>query len=214
MEFNQKKTAIEQGLTPFLSGEPLAFALQIWETKYASEPTFALARFVNELRDSLTLSVPSVKLLQSLIRALTNPPTPAALPDERLLFDEGEQAAPTVTAPAIVSDSVRVCALLVDTLISRLTRDEGDHIRQYMLNHLKSLKQPEPLTTALRGWLSQQQPLTLAIPEAVLTRIVNLAYIALCECRGPSKADRDIHEAVQLVEQLTAGSEFPVRRLL
>lgn len=81
MEFNQKKTAIEQGLTPFLSGEPLAFALQIWETKYASEPTFALARFVNELRDSLTLSVPSVKLLQSLIRALTNPPTPAALPD-------------------------------------------------------------------------------------------------------------------------------------
>jgi hypothetical protein len=34
------------------------------------------------------------------------------------------------------------------------------------------------------------------------------------EYAGPTKADRALHEAVPRVEKTTAGSKFPVRRLL
>ena len=56
MEFEQKKTAIEQGLRPFLTGDSLVYALQIWETKYAEKPTFALQHFISELCDSFSLT--------------------------------------------------------------------------------------------------------------------------------------------------------------
>ena len=116
MEFEQKKLAIEQGLTPFLSGEPLANALRLWEAKYSRGHTFALTGFISELGDGATLAAP----------------------------------------PAIV----------------------------------------------------------LPIPETALTRLVNLAYVGLCEYVGPVKADRVLHEAVLMVETASAGSGFPVRRLL
>lgn len=54
----------------------------------------------------------------------------------------------------------------------------------------------------------------MPMPEKTLTRIINLAYVALCEYEGPAKADRALHEAVQIVEKSTVGSEFPIQRLL
>lgn len=206
MEFEQKKTAIEQGLTPFLNGEPLGYALRLWELKYAGDPVFALVRFVNELYESAGLTAPRTKVLQSLIRALYKLPDP-------IFKSQGQ-----TTHPSIIEenhdDAIHVCFLLVDTLIDRLPHDESVGVRRYLLDHLKQLKQPEPILNAIRAWLSQRQPIAVPIPETILTRIVNLAYVALCEYEGPTKADRALHEAVLIVETATSGSKFPVRRLL
>ncbi len=206
MEFEQKKMAVEQGLTPFLSGESLAHALRLWELKYAGDPVFALVRFINELYEHASLTAPRTKVLQSLIRALNKLPDPIP-----------KVQAP-IAHPAKVeesqNDAVHTCCLLVDTLIDRLPHDEGVGVRQYLLDHLKQLKQPEPILNAIRAWLSQRQPITAPIPETVLTRIVNLVYVALCEYEGPTKADRALHEAVLIVEKSISDSKFPVRRLL
>lgn len=206
MEFEQKKMAIEQGLTPFLSGEPLGYALRLWELKYAGDPIFALVRFVNELYESAGLTAPRTKVLQSLIRALNKLPDP-------LSKAHGQTVHPTIIEESH-DDAIHVCCLLVDTLIHRLPHDEGAGVRRYLLDHLKQLKQPEPILNAIRAWLSQQQPIATPIPTTVLTRIVNLAYVALCEYEGPTKADRALHEAVLIVEKAARGAKFPVRRLL
>jgi len=195
MEFEQKKMAIEQGLIPFLSAGSLASALRLWETKYAGEPTFALTRFISELGDGAAL-------LQSLIRALNHPPAPP--PVHRR----------AVPVPETRDDATRACTLLVDTLIDRLPPDQGEGIRRYVIDHLDRLQQPAPVSNAVRAWLSRRQTMVMPIAETALTRIVNLAYVALCESVGPTKADRALHEAVLISEKISAGSGFPVRRLL
>ncbi len=206
MELEQKKMAIEHGLTPFLNGESLAHALRLWETKYAGDPVFALVNFVTELCESATLTVPRAKVLQSLFRALNKLPDP--IPDIQ------GQTIHAAKAGGGHDDAIHACFLLVDTLIDHLPHDEGAGVRQYMLNHLKQLKQPDLVLNAIRAWLSQRQTIVMPIPEIVLTRVVNLAYVALCEYEGPTKADQALHEAVLIVEKATAGSKFSVRRLI
>jgi hypothetical protein len=205
MEFEQKKMAIAQGLMPFLRGESLADALRLWEAKYSREPTFALARFISELSDSGVLTAPYNKVLRSLFRALNNPSVTAPAQGAR---------APIVENPGANDDAIRACALLVDTLIDRLPQDKGQSIRQYMLERLERLQQPAPVLNTIRAWLSQRETIAMPIPETALTRIVNLAYVAVCEYLGPTKADQALHEAVLIVEKATAGSRFSVRRLL
>jgi len=207
MEFEQKKRAIEAGLKPFLSGDSLAYALQIWETQYAQEPTFALQGFTSELCDSLTLTMPRARILmlQSLIRALNNLPVSAPGADAKT------SAAPS---PAPNNDAVKVCVLLLDTLIRSLPRTDGEALRQYLLTHLTQLRQPEPVRNALRDWLSRKQTISISIAEPVLTQWVNLAYVALCESLGPVRADQTLHKAIMQVETVTAGAGFPVRQLL
>lgn len=206
MEFEQKRIAVEQGLAPFLSGESLQHALQLWELKYADDPVFALVRFVHELCESAALTAPRTKVLQSLIRALNKSPDP--------IHDVQGQPVHATQVEKRPDDAIHACFLLVDTLIDRLPYDEGAGVRRYMLNHLKQLKQPESILNAIRTRLSQQKTISMPIPETVLTRVVNLAYVALCEHEGPTKADRSLHEAILLVEKATADSKFPVRRLL
>ena len=215
MEFEQKKIAIEQGLKPFLDDDSLAYALHVWETRYAQEPTFALQRFTSELCDTLTLTMPRARILmlQGLIRALNNLPVPA--------LGAGSKASATtqptpLSPPAPNNDAVQVCILLLDTLIGSLPGTDGETLRQYLLTHLTHLRQPEPVRNALHNWLSQGEAIAVSIAEPVLTELINLAYVALCESQGPVQADQVLHKAVMHVETVTAGAGagFPVRRLL
>ena len=104
--------------------------------------------------------------------------------------------------------------LLVDTLIDCRPRNDSDSLRQYLLEHLTQLRQPEPVLNALRAWLKQGQVITIPIAESVLTRLINLAYVALCERYGPTQADQMLHDTVLRVETASADVGFPVRRLL
>ena len=80
LRFEEKRIAVEQGLMPFLDGERLLLALQIWEEKYSNEPIFGLTRFVNELCDSTALQVQRGKVLQALIQTLLSSSSPAQAP--------------------------------------------------------------------------------------------------------------------------------------
>ena len=211
LRFEEKRIAVEQGLMPFLDGERLLLALQIWEEKYSNEPIFGLTRFVNELCDSTALQVQRGKVLQALIQTLLSSSSPAQVPQL--------DAAPPVKVaqPSRVpqQDATWTCMLLVDTLMRGLSPEKSGGVRLYMLNNLGTLRQPEAVQTALRAWLNQQQnTISVSIAESVLTRIVNLAYVALCEYEGPIKADHMLHNAVLTVEKMATNSSFPVRRLL
>lgn len=211
LRFEEKRIAVEQGLMPFLDGERLLLALQIWEEKYSNEPIFGLTRFVNELCDSTALQVQRGKVLQALIQTLLSSSSPAQAP-------QLEAAPPVKVAQSgrvPQQDATWTCMLLVDTLMRGLSPEKSGGVRLYMLNNLRALRQPEAIQTALRAWLNQQQnAISVSIAESVLTRIVNLAYVALCEYEGPIKADRLLHDAVLTVEKMATDSSFPVRRLL
>ena len=211
LRFEEKRIAVEQGLMPFLDGERLLLALQIWEEKYSNEPIFGLTRFVNELCDSTALQVQRGKVLQALIQTLLSSSSPAQAPQ----LDAAPPVKVAQSSRVPQQDATWTCMLLVDTLMRGLSPEKSGGVRLYMLNNLGTLRQPEAVQTALRAWLNQQQnAISVSIAESVLTRIVNLAYVALCEYEGPIKADHMLHNAVLTVEKMATDSSFPVRRLL
>lgn len=215
MEFEQRKKAIEYGLQPFLSGESLTLALQIWEDRYAETPAFALQQFARELCDSFTLTMPRARVLlqQSLIRALNDLPTvsPTASPSPNP--NPTPQVRPE--PPSSMGDpAVHTFTLLVDTLTDRLSKTDGQFLRQYLLNHLSTLHQPEPAQQALRAWLNRRESITVSIPATALTQLINLAYIALCERLGPTQADQALHNTITRIETTNADRRYSVRRLL
>lgn len=213
LRFEEKRIAVEQGLMPFLDGERLLLALQIWEEKYSNEPIFGLTRFVNELCDSTALQVQRGKVLQALIQTLTNLSSSSPVRASQLNAELPVKVAQSSRVPQ--QDATWTCMLLVDTLMRGLSPEKSGGVRLYMLNNLGALRQPEAVQTALRAWLNQQQnTISVSIAESVLTRIVNLAYVALCEYEGPIKADHMLHNAVLTVEKMATNSSFPVRRLL
>ena len=211
LRFEEKRIAVEQGLMPFLDGERLLLALQIWEEKYSNEPIFGLTRFVNELCDSTALQVQRGKVLQALIQTLLSSSSPAHAPQ----LDAAPPVKVAQSSRVPQHDATWTCMLLVDTLMRGLSQEKSGGVRLHMLNNLGVLRQPEAVQTALRAWLNQQQnTISVSIAESVLTRIVNLAYVALCEYEGPIKADHMLHDAVLTVEKIATDSSFPVRRLL
>lgn len=217
MKLEQKRKAVESGLQPFLSDEALSLALQIWEARYATEPAFALQPFIRELCDNFIPTMPRARVLvqQSLLKALNGLPTPtAAAPSTRSPTPQTRPQARPEPQSILGNAAVRTCMLLIDSLTDRLSRTDGQFLRQFLLHHLSELQQPEPAQQALRAWLSHRQPITLAIPEVALTQLINLAYIALCERQGPTQADQTLHDTVMRVETTGTGQSYSVRRLL
>ncbi|HPE73032.1 MAG: hypothetical protein KDJ22_16020 [Candidatus Competibacteraceae bacterium] len=211
LRFEEKRIAVEQGLMPFFDGERLLLALQIWEERYSNEPIFGLTRFVNELCDSTALQAQRGKVLQALIQTLLS----SSSPDHAPQLDAAPPVRVAHSSHVPQHDATWTCMLLVDTLMRGLSQEKSDGVRLYMLNNLGDLRQPEAAQTALRAWLNQQQnTISVSIAESVLTRIVNLAYVALCEYEGPIKADHMLHNAVLTIERMATESSFPVRRLL
>lgn len=215
MKLEQKKKAVEHGLQPFLSGDALSLALQIWETRYAEEPAFGLQPFVRELCDSFIPTMPRARVLlqQSLIRALngltTAPPGSNPSPPPQHRPEARPEPRSSTSEPA-----VHTFTLLLDTLTDRLSKTDGQFLRQYLLNHLSALHQPEAAQQALRAWFNRRESITISISETVLTQLINLAYIALCERLGPTQADQTLHDTITRIETANADRRYSVRRLL
>lgn len=210
MTISQKKIAIENALTPFLSDDLLVRAVRIWEEKYSQQPTFALQRFINEFCDSATLMAQRSQILQSLIRALSG--TDGRPRDKPMLPEE----APTPTikhAEAAAEGCIESFSHLMNGIFFRAPGNMHFKIRLFILENLPGMKLPLLTQRALHAWLSQQYriPGDIRIDETILRHLINLCYISLCEFIGPIKADRLLHEAILETE---SQCTFPVRRLL
>lgn len=107
---------------PFLDGERLLLALQIWEEKYSNEPIFGLTRFVNELCDSTALQVQRGKVLQALIQTLTNLSSSSPVRASQLNAELPVKVAQSSRVPQ--QDATWTCMLLVDTLMRGLSPEK------------------------------------------------------------------------------------------
>jgi len=200
-----KKMAIANALSPYLSQEGLTHALQIWEHKYAHQPTFAMQRFISEFLDS-NQSGQRSRILQALFLALHNAaPEPATAAPE-----------PVVTANVYSNlSALRVFSDLVERILALVPREQDNRMRLLVLDLLPQLKLDDPAYRDLYAWLSQRYslPPQFRLSQPDMRRFINLVYVALCNLMGPVRADSLLHEAVVRTEQ-SSREEFPVRDLL
>lgn len=99
-----------------------------------------------------------------------------------------------------------VFVALIERLIEGLYDDMATRTRLYILENLTKVKISSQERWALQQWLNRVTPLKNDMPldHTVMQHVINLAYVAVCEYLGPSKADQVLQASVSQIK-----IEFP-----
>lgn len=201
MNPSQKRKAVEEALMPFIHGKTLANALILWDEKYAHQPTFALQHFLRELCNDLEIAHMRSRMLQALVGTFSS------MQDDRhnrapepqpIKHNTAHPVRKTTSSPILL-----MFMALVEQLIDAPGGDTSTRIRLYVLENLTKIALPTHERWAFHGWLNQMTPLTGTTPNInTMQQVINLAYVALCEYLGPTKADQLLQNTVSEVQKM------------
>lgn len=224
MDIAQKKLVIHNVLSHWFQGEGLTEAVIIWELRYSRQPAFAFQGFLSEICTTPALNAQRSKMLQGLLRALTDEAgRPLSAPREEDLVPI-KSAAPAAIEPRrpVIRDrlspqeeeALAGCVQLVNTVFARTPSDMNMRMRELLLEKLPQLDLSLPAEAAVKAWLSEGAPgpQDVFIAEGALREIVRLLHVALCEFLSRGRADQVLKEALQQTESYYRGS-FSLRKL-
>lgn len=199
----QKRQAIQQALSPFIQGRQLASALILWDEKYAHQNHFALQHYLRELCHDVEIAHLRSRMLQALVAAFST------LQDERQARQQQAQRVRKnidIKQAEGVNRELLVFVALIEKLIEGLHDDMATRTRLYILENLTKVKISSQERWALQQWLNRITPLKtdMELDHTVMQHVINLAYVAVCEYLGPSKADQVLQSSVGQIK-----TEFP-----
>ena len=199
----QKRQAIQQALSPFIQGNQLASALILWDEKYAHQNHFALQHYLRELCHDVEIAHLRSRMLQALVGAFST------LQDERQARQQQAQRVRKnidIKQAEGVNRELLVFVALIEKLIEGLHDDMATRTRLYILENLTKVKISSQERWALQQWLNRITPLKtdMELDHTVMQHVINLAYVAVCEYLGPSKADQVLQSSVSQIK-----TEFP-----
>ena len=199
----QKRQAIQQALSPFIQGHQLASALILWDEKYAHQNHFALQHYLRELCHDVEIAHLRSRMLQALVAAFST------LQDERQARQQQAQRVRKnidIKQAEGVNRELLVFVALIEKLIEGLHDDMATRTRLYILENLTKVKISSQERWALQQWLNRITPLKtdMELDHTVMQHVINLAYVAVCEYLGPSKADQVLQSSVGQIK-----TEFP-----
>jgi hypothetical protein len=195
-----RRRAIYTALIQFLADDDLWEALALWEDNYAAVANFTAQRFLSDILTTAELKAKRVRILQSLVRSLSAP-AHTLLPDpkEQLLvyrMRRGKTSAVTSSRDPLVV----ACSSLLSRILKGLDDNNRLRMRLFILDQLEKSRIDVVMRSAVRTWLSEQTRLQLdnaALSD--LRKLINLAYIGLCEYIGPVAADAALNRAYQAI---------------
>lgn len=198
MNLVQRRRAIYTGLRPFLGDDDLRYALMLWESEFSNKPKFALNVFIARCCSTEALKEKRAEMLRAVIHAMD-------LPDEQLLPEPRELLKPAGEARAEADHALNdVTAIFVALLTAMLKKHDyttQSGIRNFLVDNLQKLKLEPRSEQRLRAWLSgQSSQLTADFSIGVLQKLVNLAYVVMCQYIGPVKADQHLAQSLKEVE--------------
>jgi hypothetical protein len=214
--FENRRRAIYTALIEHLSGDELWDAIARWEDAYAHDPSFSGNRFLSDVLASPELRARRSRILQSLIKALSAPPH-TLLPDPREQLQAYRMTRGRAVSTSAVSRDplVAACASLLTRLLRNLDDDGRLRMRLFILENVERGAMPTATRDAIRHWMNEQTRLMLDRADRKdLQRLVNLAYIALCEYLGPVKADAALGNALRQLGEEEADLLPYTRELL
>lgn len=223
----EKETAVRGALEAFLEPRQLDQAMHIWHAKYADKPTFALQGFVRECSSTFSLEKWRNAMYINLVQHLSTvhlhlqsspiaspPPTTidTAPPQEKITNQPQRPERPDPVA----TYALPVCKMVIEQLCGLAGSAAAGEIRGVLQTNLDMLHLSTTSRIVLDNWLSGKaidtELLEMTVPS--MQRLVNCAYVALCEYFGPVKADKILAGAVRQVSQTPSGRRFHPRNLL
>jgi hypothetical protein len=141
------------------------------------------------------------------------------MPERELLPDpfdiDQDQLIKLAPAEKICDDTTIVFVHFLDNLLKLLTDKEALGVRIYLLNQFPNLRLDELRKAFLRDWLDKRaSKLPVSYELNVMRQLINFAYVAMCELKGPVKADQLLSQAIKSSDELAKQMEIPLHDFL
>ncbi|MDP2246845.1 MAG: hypothetical protein Q8J65_01840 [Nitrosomonadales bacterium] len=212
MDLVQRRRAVYTGMRPFFNDLELSDALATWEREFSQKPTFALNVFIARCCTTPELKEKRGEILRAVIYAMD-------LPLSRLLPDPQKQLRSEAQLKADAQYELdNVTASFVALLMGMLAKYDfptQSGIRNFVVENMSKVNLDERNAQRMREWLSGQSThLAANYKIDVLQKLVNMAYVAMCEYAGPVKADQLLAQALKEVEPEAKKRKINLRDFL
>lgn len=207
-----RRRAIYTGMRPYFDDEKLLQAIKLWQAEYSHKPKFALSVFVARCCDTEEHKEARANILKSIFIALELQPD-ALLPDPFIdLKAAHKNAQGSAVEPHL---QTKMFMLLMHQVLAKLPKADEKQVRQSILLQLPELHTDRIRLMYLREWLAGNAPtLDGHYDLALLQKLVNYCYMAICQQSGPVKADQYLGQAIHEIEPQAADAGFKLHDLL
>jgi hypothetical protein len=212
MDLVQRRRAVYTGLRPFFNDLELSHALITWERDFSQKPTFALNVFIARCCTTPELKEKRGEILRAVIYAM-DLPLSQLLPDpQKQMRSEAELKA---DAQYELDNITASFVALLTAMLGKYDFSTQSGIRNFVVENLNKAKLEERSAQRMREWLSGQSTYLAADYNIdVLQKLVNLAYVAMCEYAGPVKADQLLAQALKDAEPEAKKRKINLRAFL
>lgn len=212
MDLVQRRRAVYTGLRPYFNDQEMANALTLWEQDFSQKPAFALNVFIARCCTTPELKEKRGEILRAVISAM-DLPLNQLLPDpQKMVKTEAELKA---DANHQLDSVTSAFVALLTTMLSRYDFSTQGGVRNFVIDNLAKVKLEAPKAQRMREWLSGQSThLAANYKVEVLQKLVNLAYVAMCEYVGPVKADQNLSQSLKEVEPEAKRNKINLRDFL
>lgn len=211
MDLKLIRRAIYTGMSPYFDDADLLAALRLWQTSYSDKPKDALAEFLNVCCKTEELKAQQNNILSSISQAMK-------LPGSLLFADPIDEISKKINVLARKKEADPTTILFVfffESLLNKTNEDEVDTIRTFVAKHSAKLKLDQFHKNELFEWLNREtNTLTLQYDLQTLRQLINFAYIAISEYKGPAKADQLLTKTIKDIEPMANEMKINVQDLL
>lgn len=206
MDLKLRRRAIFTAMRPYFEDAELMAALQLWQENYSEKPKFAFTEFLSVCCKTKELRSQRTSILSAIFKAMDLPEA-QLLPDP-LDADAGQLLMQTkviekAQKAQIANQSTKIFVHFFELLLKQLGDSDELGVRVFVIKHSEQLAMSMNQKNMLTDWLEKKIPtLSIEYELAILRRLVNLAYIALCEYKGPVKADQMLALTIKNAEPL------------
>ena len=194
LSLEQKRMAIERGLSQFLSGDILQRVLQYWESHYGNQPSFVLNRFLNEVCSDYNMREQRKDMLRQVLQEIANV--------ER---EQRHQGKAKVQNTAVHSDDLsEAFAYFWQQVMLVVDFNDQAEFDKVILKRI----QPYIFVKSLNHLDVYDDELISRIAPKNYAAILTVVYACYCEFYGPTKADQVYARVKNSVKQLYDGVDM------
>jgi hypothetical protein len=130
-------------------------------------------------------------------------------------MDEVSKEINVITQKSVADPSAHIFTLFFECLLNKTHEQEAGAIRAFVTEHSKQLKLDLLQKKGLSDWLTHHSnTLTLTYDLPTFRQLISFAYIAICEYRGPVKADQFLAQTIKEMKPMAEKMQINLHDFL
>lgn len=186
LTIGQKRTAIERGLSQYITGIALERVLSYWEQEYGDKPSFVLNRFLSEVCNTEELRFYRKDMLRQVLFEIS-------AVEKQVLLQTKPQAKEDALVSAQLTDAFMQFVVFVVKGVAQSDYPDFDQDVKARLN--------ESGYAVVTQQDIDEYEFVSCLPITSYAKVLTTIYEVYCEFYGPSKADFIFARAKEQIKQ-------------